>query len=354
MKKTKWSFGLVQRTFFLMLFVFIIILGLMSLQGITEYKERLISSTYDASLTSGLQSIYQTEYSLDNKNMTKYLKNYYLTNEGMSAIVDSDNNIKSFVSSASLHVSQLGILDENKSQEIMVDISENNLVKKINEYMIAHPDENYEVVIGGAQSKKKQYYINDGEQEVEYYTSMDTTGIHPAYLAINGKVLLNNSHKSLKKYKVSWYMSERCFYERNGSSGGREFTDYKKLKKALEKQIKKIDSIEYAKGSDYVHSKSINVGDGTMTMVLSELNQEISSVSNTSGVKGYFVSASFIPKLTKRAAVNYFEHSWYIYIIVLWLNVVISIVISHMITKPLRHVSEVTSEIAKMISVRSS
>ena len=39
--------------------------------------------------------------------------------------------------------------------------------------MIAHPDENYEVVIGGAQSKKKQYYINDGEQEVEYYTSMD-------------------------------------------------------------------------------------------------------------------------------------------------------------------------------------
>ena len=44
---------------------------------------------------------------------------------------------------------------------------------------------------------------------------------------------------------------------------------------------------------------------------------------------------------------NYFEHSWYIYIIVLWLNVVISIVISHMITKPLRHVSEVTSEIAK-------
>ena len=137
----------------------------MSLQGITEYKERLISSTYDASLTSGIQSIYQTEYSLDNKNMTKYLKNYYLTNEGMSAIVDNDNNIKSFVSSASLHVSQLWILDENKSQEIMVDISENNLVKKINEYMIAHPDENYEVVIGGAQSKKKQYYINDGEQD---------------------------------------------------------------------------------------------------------------------------------------------------------------------------------------------
>lgn len=230
MKKTKWSFGLVQRTFFLMLFVFVIILELMSLQGITEYKERLISSTYDASLTSGIQSIYQTEYSLDNKNMTKYLKNYYLTNEGMSAIVDSDNNIKSFVSSA-LHVSQLWILDENKSQEIMVDISENNLVKKINEYMIAHPDENYEVVIGGVQSKKKQYYINNDKQEVEYYTSMDTTGIHPAYLAINGKVLLNNSHKSLKKYKVSWYMSERCFYERNGSSGGREFTDYKKLKR---------------------------------------------------------------------------------------------------------------------------
>lgn len=159
MKKTKWSFGLVQRTFFLMLFVFIIILGLMSLQGITEYKERLISSTYDASLTSGIQSIYQTEYSLDNKNMTTYLKNYYLTNEGMSAIVDSDNNIKSFVSSASLHVSQLWILDENKSQEIMVDISENNLVKKINEYMIAHPDENYEVVIGGAQSKRNNIIL---------------------------------------------------------------------------------------------------------------------------------------------------------------------------------------------------
>ena len=159
MKKTKWSFGLVQRTFFLMLFVFVIILGLMSLQGITEYKERLISSTYDASLTSGIQSIYQTEYSLDNKNMTKYLKNYYLTNEGMSAIVDSDNNIKSFVSSASLHVSQLWILDENKSQEIMVDISENNLVKKINEYMIAHPDENYEVVIGGVQLKRNNIIL---------------------------------------------------------------------------------------------------------------------------------------------------------------------------------------------------
>ena len=213
--------------------------------------------------------------------------------------------------------------------------------------MIEHPDENYDVVIGGAKSQKKQYYINDGEREVEYYTSMDTTDIHPAYLAINGKVLLNGTHKSLRKYKVSWYMSERCFYERNGSSGGREFTDYKKLKKALEKQIKKIDSIEYAKGSDYVHSKSINVNGGTMTIVLSELNQEISPVSNVSGVKGYFVSASFIPKLTKRAAVNYFEHSWYIYIIVLWLNVVISIVISHMITKPLRHVSEVTNEIAK-------
>lgn len=319
-----------------MLFVFVIILGLMSLQGITEYKERIISSSYDASLTSGLQNIYQTQYSLDNPDMTKYLKNYYLTNEGMSAIVDSDNNIKSFVSSASLHISQLWILDDSTSQEIMVDISENNLVEKINKYMIEHPDENYDVVIGGAKSQKKQYY-----------TSMDTTDIHPAYLAINGKVLLNGTHKSLKKYKVSWYMSERCFYERNGSSGGREFTDYKKLKKALEKQIKKIDSIEYAKGSDYVHSKSINVNGGTMTIVLSELNQEISPVSNVSGVKGYFVSASFIPKLTKRAAVNYFEHSWYIYIIVLWLNVVISIVISHMITKPLRHVSEVTNEIAK-------
>ena len=136
MKKTKWSFGLVQRTFFLMLFVFVIILGLMSLQGITEYKERLISSSYDASLTSGLQNIYQTQYSLDNPDMTKYLKNYYLTNEGMAAIVDSDNNIKSFVSSASLHISQLWILDDDKSQEIMVDISENNIVEKINKYMI--------------------------------------------------------------------------------------------------------------------------------------------------------------------------------------------------------------------------
>ena len=330
-----------------MLFVFVIILGLMSLQGITEYKERIISSSYDASLTSGIQNIYQTQYSLDNPDMTKYLKNYYLTNEGMSAIVDSDNNIKSFISSASSHISQLWILDDSTSQEIMVDISENNLVEKINKYMIEHPDENYDVVIGDAKSQKKQYYINDGEREVEYYTSMDTTDIYPAYLAINSKVLLNGTHKSLKKYKVSWYMSERCFYERNGSSGGREFTDYKKLKKALEKQIKKIDSIEYAKGSDYVHFKSINVNGGTMTIVLSELNQEISPVSNVSGVKGYFVSASFIPKLTKRAAVNYFEHSWYIYIIVLWLNIVISIVISHMITKPLRHVSEVTNEIAK-------
>ena len=237
-----------------MLFVFVIILGLMSLQGITEYKERLISSSYDASLTSGLQNIYQTQYSLDNPDMTKYLKNYYLTNEGMSAIIDSDNKIKSFVSSASLHVSQLWIIDDDKSQEIMVDISENNLVEKINKYMIEHPDENYDVVIGGAKSKKTQYYMNDGEREVEYYTSLDTTGIQPAYLAINGKVLLNGTHKSLKKYKVSWYMSERCLYERNGSSGGREFTDYKKLKKALEKQIKKIDSMEYARGSDYVHS----------------------------------------------------------------------------------------------------
>ena len=164
MKKTKWSFGLVQRTFFLMLFVFVIILGLMSLQGITEYKERIISSSYDASLTSGLQNIYQTQYSLDNPDMTKYLKNYYLTNEGMSAIVDSDNNIKSFVSSASLHISQLWILDDSTSQEIMVDISENNLVEKINKYMIEHPDENYDVVIGGAKSQKKQYYINDGEK----------------------------------------------------------------------------------------------------------------------------------------------------------------------------------------------
>ena len=87
----------------------------MSLQGITEYKERIISSSYDASLTSGLQNIYQTQYSLDNPDMTKYLKNYYLTNEGMSAIVDSDNNIKSFVSSASLHISQLWILDDSTS-----------------------------------------------------------------------------------------------------------------------------------------------------------------------------------------------------------------------------------------------
>ncbi len=140
----------------------------------------------------------------------------------MSAIVDSDNNIKSFVSSASLHVSQLWILDENKSQEIMVDISENDLVKKINEYMIAHPDEKYgKAVIGGAQSKKKQYYINDGEQEVEYYTSMDTTGIHLLILRLMVRCYLITIHKSLKKYKVSWYMSERCFYERNGSSGGK-------------------------------------------------------------------------------------------------------------------------------------
>lgn len=159
MKKTKWSFGLVQRTFFLMLFVFVIILGLMSLQGITEYKERIISSSYDASLTSGIQNIYQTQYSLDNPDMTKYLKNYYLTNEGMSAIVDSDNNIKSFVSSASLHISQLWILDDSTSQEIMVDISENNLVEKINKYMIEHPDENYDVVIGGAKSQKKNNII---------------------------------------------------------------------------------------------------------------------------------------------------------------------------------------------------
>lgn len=55
-----------------------------------------------------------------------------------------------------------------------------------------------------------------------------------------------------------------------------------------------------------MHSKSINVGDGTMTIVLSELNQEISSVSNTSGVKGYFVSTSFIPKLTKRSGCELF------------------------------------------------
>ena len=118
MKKTKWSFGLVQAYFLLNAVCIYYYSRTYVLTSITEYKERLISSTYDASLTSGLQSIYQTEYSLDNKNMTKYLKNYYLTNEGMSAIVDSDNNIKSFVSSASLHVSQLWILDENKSQKI--------------------------------------------------------------------------------------------------------------------------------------------------------------------------------------------------------------------------------------------
>ena len=157
------------------------------------------------------------------------------------AINNGWSGIVTFVSSASLHVSQLWIIDEDKSQEIMVDISENNLVEKINKYMIEHPDENYDVVIGGAKSKKTQYYMNDGEREAEYYTSLDTTGIQPAYLAINGKVLLNGTHKSLKKYKVSWYMSERCLYERNGSSGGREFTDYKKLKKNIIK-VKKVDN----------------------------------------------------------------------------------------------------------------
>ena len=49
------------------------------------------------------------------------------------------------------------------------------------------------------------------EREVEYYTSMDTTDIHPAYLAINGKVLLNGTHKSLKKYKVSGICQKDAF-----------------------------------------------------------------------------------------------------------------------------------------------
>ena len=346
MKKTKWSFGLVQRTFFLMLFVFMIILGLMSLQGINEYKERIISSSYDSSIASNIQNIYQTDYSLDNQNLSKYLINYYLTDEGMSAIVDTNHNIKTFISSSDFHVPQLWVLNQN-DEEIMIDVSQHDLIKKIDDYMIAHPNENYEVVVSGSESTKKQYYINDGKDEIEYYTTLNTTDIDPAYLAINGKELYNSKHKSLKKYKVSWYMSEKCFYERNGSSGGREFTNYKRLKTVLEKQINKIDSIEYSKNSDYKHTQYINVDHGVMYIVITGLNQEISAEKNENGLNGYLVTMEFIPQATKRAAVTYFEHSWYIFVIVLWLNVVISIVISHLITKPLVHVSEVTNEIAK-------
>lgn len=346
MKKTKWSFGLVQRTFFLMLVVFMIILGLMSLQGINEYKERIISSSYDSSLVSNIQNIYQTDYSIDNQNLSKYLINYYLTNEGMSAIVDNNNEIKSFVNSADFHVPELWVLDKN-DQEITIDISKHNLITKIDDFMTKHPNENYEVVVSGSTSTKKQFYINDSKGEIEYYTNLGTTDIEPTYLSINGQVLYASKHKALTKYKVSWYMSEKCFYERNGTSGGKEFTDYKKLKKALLKVIKKIDSIEYTKNADFKHTQYINVDKGVMYVVITGLNQEISAEKNENGINGYLVSSVFIPQVTKRAAVTYFEHSWYIFVIVLWLNVIISIVISHLITKPLVHVSEVTSEIAK-------
>ena len=346
MKKTKWSFGLVQRTFFLMLVVFMIILGLMSLQGINEYKERIISSSYDSSLVSNIQNIYQTDYSIDNQNLSKYLINYYLTNEGMSAIVDNKNEIKTFVNSADFHVPELWVLDKN-DQEITIDISKHNLITKIDDFMTKHPNENYEVVVSGSTSTKKQFYINDSKGEIEYYTNLGTTDIEPTYLSINGQVLYASKHKALTKYKVSWYMSEKCFYERNGTSGGKEFTDYKKLKKALLKVIKKIDSIEYTKNADFKHTQYINVDKGVMYVVITGLNQEISAEKNENGINGYLVSSVFIPQVTKRAAVTYFEHSWYIFVIVLWLNVIISIVISHLITKPLVHVSEVTSEIAK-------
>ena len=346
MKKTRWSFGLVQRTFFLMLFVFMIILGLMSLQGINEYKERIISSSYDSSLVSNVQNIYQTDYSLDNQNLSKYLINYYLTNEGMSAIVDKNNEIKTFASSSDFHVPELWVLDKN-DQEITIDISKHNLISKIDDFMTKHPDENYEVVVSGSASTKKQFYIDDSKAEIQYYTNLGTTDIEPTYLSINGQVLYTSKHKALKKYKVSWYMSERCFYERNGSSGGKEFTDYKKLKKTLLKTISKIDSIEYTKNADFKHTQYINVDKGVMYVVITGLNQEISAEKNENGINGYLVTSVFIPQVTKRAAVTYFEHSWYIFVIVLWLNVVISIVISHLITKPLVHVSEVTSEIAK-------
>ena len=347
MKKIKWHFGLVQRTFFLMLFVFIIILGMISLQEINERKENMLQSSYDASLTTNIQNIYQSDYSLDNSNLKKYLNNYYLTNEGMSAIVDINRQIKTFVSSASLHVSQLWVIDDKNNQEMMIDISHNNLVKKIDSYMTKHPDENYEIVIGGSQSKQKQYYINNAEDEIEYLTSLDTTSLTPSYLSINGKILVKGSYKALKKYKVSWYMSERCFYEKNGVSGGREFTDYNKLKKTFLKQIKKIKEEEYSKASDYIHAKSVNVGHGTMYIVIKGLNQEISPENNENGVNGYFITASYIPKLYQRSIISYFKHSWYIYIVALLLDVLISIVISRLITRPLRHVSEVTSEIAK-------
>lgn len=347
MKKIKWHFGLVQRTFFLMLFVFIIILGMISLQEINERKENMLQSSYDASLTTNIQNIYQSDYSLDNSNLKKYLNNYYLTNEGMSAIVDTNRQIKTFVSSASLHVSQLWVIDDKNNQEMMIDISHNNLVKKIDSYMTKHPDENYEIVIGGSQSKQKQYYINNAEDEIEYLTSLDTTSLTPSYLSINGKILVKGSYKALKKYKVSWYMSERCFYEKNGVSGGREFTDYNKLKKTFLKQIKKIKEEEYSKASDYIHAKSVNVGHGTMYIVIKGLNQEISPENNENGVNGYFITASYIPKLYQRSIISYFKHSWYIYIVALLLDVLISIVISRLITRPLRHVSEVTNEIAK-------
>lgn len=346
MKKTRWSFGLVQRTFFLMLFVFMIILGLISLQGINEYKERIISSSYDSSLVSNMQNIYQTDYSLDNQNLSKYLINYYLTNEGMSAIVDKNNEIKTFVDSSDFHVPELWVLDKN-DQEITIDISKHNLISKIDNFMTKHPDENYEVVVSGSTSTKKQFYIDDSKAEIQYYTNLGTTDIEPTYLSINGQVLYTSKHKTLKKYKVSWYMSEKCFYERNGSSGGKEFTDYKKLKKALLKTISKIDSIEYTKNADFKHTQYINVDKGVMYVVITGLNQEISAEKNENGINGYLVTSVFIPQVTKRAVVTYFEHSWYIFVIVLWLNVVISIVISHLITKPLVHVSEVTSEIAK-------
>lgn len=350
MNKRRIHFGITQRTFILLIIGFLLILLMTSLQGFNMYKESYLDYEYDNDLSNNIISKFQTNYSLTNKSLNKYVKNYYSSAYGMTAILNTKHQIVTLVQNADFATPQLEIVPTGKtaSSSLNVNITK-ALTKKIDAYIKSSGKQSFKISIAGTVKNLNEYYYNASGDRVKYPSSDQGKQITPTYMQLGNRVIISGSSEGAKTYSIMWYTSKNYTVEDASVSTSKE--DVVVDNRYLLKQFMTIIST-YNYKSNFTTSSSLyklykDVNGGTVYYMIGDLTDDNYTNAYPNGqTQGYYISLGYVPNLNNTILREYMKDNYYIYLISLFIALILAFLLSRTITRPIRKISRVTQEIA--------
>lgn len=336
---------------FLILFIgFVVVLGFEYYQGVNRYIGNMLSGyKFDNYITTkDIQDEYQKASSIDDPIFKQYVDNSATNGLYMYTVI-ADKNLKS-IYQRSEHIEELsGLYLSDEVKQYDIDIStfskeqRDTIINTLRKY-----GKNTKFEIDGQKTLSKSYSLKPNGEEVLLPEEEQNFKVIPTYLKVENEVIVgkgtNTTIKGLTfNYYDDKYYNVQPYYDNERMIITNNKLDIETQIPGVLDDIKQHD-IHMSNATSFHYSKVDNKYYQWVLIPLYTVDE--TKEWSMQEIEGYYLKVKYAPTVQQEAKDMYVDDNIGTYALSLTIIVIISIICSYMIVKPIKKIDKVAKQIA--------